>query len=55
MTGADEALVCEVMEEGPSTYRLHVPATEMAERLTEHPQGRIVVTTLDGRLVGVER
>lgn len=53
VTGPDEALVCEVMEEGPSTYRPHVSATEMAERFTEHPQAHIVVTTLDGRLVGM--
>ncbi len=45
--------VVEVMQEGPSTYRPHVPAAEAAERLKRHPQAYFVVTTLDGRLVGV--
>lgn len=45
--------VADVMQEGPSTYRPHVPAAEMAERLARHPQAYLVVTTLDGRLVGV--
>ena len=49
----DELRISEVMEEGPSTYRPHVPATEMAERLDEHPQPQLLVTTLDGRLVGM--
>lgn len=52
--GSDDDLpVASVMQEGPSTYRPHVSATEMAERLAEHPQPRILVTALDGRLVGV--
>jgi CBS domain-containing protein len=52
--GADDNRpVSEVMDEGPSTYRPQVPATEMAERLEHHPQPHILVTTLDGRLVGV--
>ncbi|HSH59873.1 MAG TPA: CBS domain-containing protein [Acidimicrobiales bacterium] len=51
--GDDDQPVAGVMREGPSTYRPHVTATEMAERLAEHPQPRILVTTLDGRLVGV--
>jgi len=49
----DDRPVREVMDEGPSTYRPHVPAAEMVERLDEHPQPRILVTTLDGRLVGM--
>ena len=49
----DDRPVSEVMDEGPSTYRPHVPAAEMAERLEAHPQPRILVTTLDGRLVGM--
>lgn len=51
----DDRPVSEVMDEGPSTYRPHVRAAEMAERLDEHPQPRILVTTLDGRLVGMAR
>ena len=49
----DDRPVSEVMDEGPSTYRSHVPAAEMAERLEEHPQPRVLVTTADGRLVGL--
>lgn len=49
----DEMRISKVMEEGPSTYRPHVPAKEMAERLTSSPQPHVLVTTLDGRLVGV--
>jgi CBS domain-containing protein len=49
----DDRRVSEVMQEGPSTYRPHVPATEMAERLDEHPERHILVTTLEGRLVGM--
>jgi len=41
----------EAMEEGGATYSPRVPATEIAERLVEHPQLHILVTTLDGRLV----
>lgn len=49
----DDRPVREVMDEGPSTYRPHVPALEMAERLEEQRQPRFVVTTLDGRLAGI--
>jgi len=49
----DDRPVSEVMAEGPSTYRPHVPAAEMAERLDKHPQPSVLVTTLDGRLVGM--
>jgi len=49
----DDRPVAEIMDEGPSTYRPHVPAAEMAERLDKHPQPRTLVTTLDGRLVGM--
>jgi len=51
--GDEDQPVTAVMQEGPSTYRPHVTAAEMAERLAEHPQPEIVVTTLDGRLAGV--
>lgn len=53
LSSDDDRPVSEVMDEGPSTYRPHVPAAEMAERLEEHPQPRVLVTTLDGRLVGM--
>lgn len=52
-----EALVEEVMESGPATFRPHVKVSEMAGymRKKEHVLGALV-TTPDGRLVGmVER
>lgn len=53
LDAGDDQPVSAVMEEGPSTYRPHVPAAEMAERLAKHPEDRILVTTADGRLVGI--
>lgn len=50
---ADDAKIADVMQEGPSTYRPHVTATEMAERLSAHPADAVLVTTLSGRLIGV--
>lgn len=49
----DDQPVVAVMQEGPSTYRPHVTATEMADRLAENCQPEVLVTTLDGRLVGM--
>lgn len=45
--------VSEVMREGPSTYRPHVTAAELAPKLRR--ETTVVVTTLDGKLVGVVR
>lgn len=47
--------VVALMQEGPSTYRPHVPAAEMAGQLDARPQEFVVVTTLDGALMGVVR
>jgi CBS domain-containing protein len=45
--------VVDAMVEGPSTYRPHVTATELVARLERRrPDHDVVVTTLDGRLVG---
>lgn len=43
----------DVMRDGPSTYRPDVPVTEMAARLRDHPEPRVLVTHADGTLVGV--
>ena len=47
--------IAEVMQEGPSTYRPHVSADEMSEKLTKSRAPWVVVTTLSGHLVGVAR
>lgn len=51
----DRRSIVEVMQEGPSTYRPHVSAEEMAQTLKDHPVPRVVVTTLSGGLIGVAR
>ena len=49
----EEGRVIDAMVEGPSTYRPHVTATELVARLERRrPDHDVVVTTLDGRLVG---
>lgn len=41
------------MKPGPSTFRPSVPREELAAWLDESDQWRTLVTTLDGRLIGV--
>lgn len=48
-----ERSVEEMMEAGPTTIRPDVRLTEMAERMGEKNVASVVVTTSDGRLVGV--
>ena len=43
----------EVMEAGPSTVRPDTPASELASRLAEHQLRFAIVTTPEGRLLGV--
>jgi CBS domain-containing protein len=50
---ADDLPVEEVMEPGPTTIRPNERLTAIAERLRTKNLPRIVVTTPDGRLVGV--
>jgi len=49
----DGALASDVMRPGPSTFRPHVAAKEMAEYFTKHDFSNAPITTADGRLVGV--
>jgi Mg/Co/Ni transporter MgtE len=51
--GKDEARVDEVMEAGPSTVRPDMDAPTLAERLSERKLTTAVVTTPEGRLLGV--
>jgi CBS domain-containing protein len=43
----------EVMEPGPTTTRPNEPLAQLVPRLQEKRVDRIIVTTPDGRLVGV--
>jgi len=47
--------VAEILQEGPGTYRPHVTAAEMSDRLKGKPAPFVVVTTIAGRLLGVAR
>lgn len=47
--------VADVMSPGPSTFRPSLPIDEMVAYLDEHHLDQTLVTTLDGRLVGVVR
>jgi CBS domain-containing protein len=49
------AIAGEVMESGPSTIRPDADAVELAARLTQRELTTAIVTTPDGRLVGVVR
>jgi Mg/Co/Ni transporter MgtE len=52
--GLDDELVIErAMRPGPSTFRPHVLAHEMAEYMTRHDVESSPITTSDGRLVGI--
>jgi CBS domain-containing protein len=53
LDAAPESVIEEVMESGPSTIRPHVPVESMTERMRKQGVEHSVVTTLDGRLVGV--
>lgn len=43
----------EAMKQGPSTFRPAVPQAELAHYLDHHELDQTVITTLDGRLVGL--
>lgn len=45
----------EVMSPGPSTFRPPVPRGELAHYLDDHELDWTLITTIDGRLVGVVR
>ena len=41
------------MQPGPSTFRPHLLAEEMAAYMTEHDMQSVPITTSDGTLVGL--
>jgi Mg/Co/Ni transporter MgtE len=53
LAAAEDAVVSEVMRSGPSTFRPHVSAKEMADYMTKHKLASAPITTADGKLVGV--
>jgi CBS domain-containing protein len=55
ITAEDGRSVEEAMADGPSTIRPNTPAQKVLERLTHQNLQTAVVTTSDGRLVGVLR
>jgi CBS domain-containing protein len=55
LDGSAVALAREVMESGPSTVRPDVHAAKLAARLSQRGLTSAIVTTPDGKLVGVVR
>jgi Mg/Co/Ni transporter MgtE len=53
LDGGPQQLVEEVMEPGPSTFRPDVALEEMTAFMQQHQLGSAVITTADGKLVGV--
>jgi Mg/Co/Ni transporter MgtE len=47
-----EQSIDQIMEPGPSTFRPHVAAEELANRMAGNNIGTILITTSDGRLIG---
>ena len=48
-----EATAEDMMRNGPATFRPHEPVEKIAKRMRERGASAIVVTTSDGRLVGL--
>jgi len=55
LEGDRSAPAAKAMKPGPSTFRPSVPKEELAAYLDDHDLDRTLVTTLDGRLVGLVR
>lgn len=53
LDGEADRRVADAMRPGPSTFRPHVAAAEMARYMTGHDLASSPVTTSDGRLVGL--
>ena len=50
---APETPVARVMQRGPSTFRPSISVQELDDYLRAHGMDRALITTLDGRLVGL--
>lgn len=53
LAGDSDVTIAEAMRPGPSTFRPHVSAREMAKYMVEHDLQSSPITTSDGRLVGI--
>jgi Mg/Co/Ni transporter MgtE len=53
LDGDPNASVEQVMESGPATFRPSVPLEEMADYMQEHGMDSALITTAEGRLVGI--
>jgi CBS domain-containing protein len=53
LSSASESHVETVMRDGPTTFRLNEPVGKLAERMRKRRASSILVTTSDGRLVGL--
>ncbi|MGI8425849.1 MAG: CBS domain-containing protein [Actinomycetota bacterium] len=53
LEGAPDALVADVMDPGPSTFRPNVPAEEIAEFMRQKNLKTTPITTSDGKYVGM--
>ena len=53
LDGDPETPVEQVMEPGPSTFRPSVPLEELADYLRRHEMESALITTSEGRLVGL--
>ena len=51
--GDPEESIEQVMESGPATFRPSVPLEEMADYMREHGMDSALITTAEGRLVGI--
>jgi CBS domain-containing protein len=55
LAGDPERRVEQAMRPGPSTYRPHVPISDMAQVLVDRDLPNAPITTSDGKLVGLLR
>lgn len=49
----DEAVAEDVMKDGPSTWRPHLDAAELSHYLAHKDIDQVLITTADGKLVGL--
>jgi rhodanese-related sulfurtransferase/CBS domain-containing protein len=55
LTAGASTPVVDVMAPGPSTVRPSITAEELAQSMDEAGQGHVIVSTLDGKLIGLVR
>lgn len=53
LDGPDERKAEDAMRPGPSTFRPHVPISELAHYMSDHDMPHAPITTSEGKLMGV--